>query len=320
MDMDHRSLRATVLMLALLLVGQTVAAEDKTETKAEARADSKVVAADKKTEKRGATSYTHVVQSLSPGPQDHLQAATYHTKGPVYEKGFVPSPTYGYDKGVSNTYVKGAPGYGTKGFLAPGYGTNKGYLSAGYGTNKGFFGPGFGNNKGFGHAAYIPVALIPVYSHHGYGGHGGYGYGGHGGYGYGGYGGYGYDKGVKSITYTKEVPVPVPHLYPVTIEKKIPYPVKVPVPVPFERPVPVHVYKPVPVPVEKPVPYPVEKPVPYPVKVPVKVPVVHPVPYPVPTPVPYLVKGYKGGYDKGYDEYSSGSGEYDGKSAYTTDN
>ncbi|XP_054264902.1 uncharacterized protein LOC128987866 [Macrosteles quadrilineatus] len=282
--------RATTLLLLTLLL-TAACAEDKK------KGETAAVDAERKTDKRGATSYTQVSvgNNYEGKSYDGVGSATYHvTKGvPHYEKGFIPSPTYGYDKG-----------YGVKSI-------------AGYGTNKGYF-PGFGTNKGYynhGHAALIPVALIPVYNH-------GYNHG----YAHG-YGGYGYNKGepVKSI-YTKEVPVPVPHLLPITIEKKIPYPVKVPVAVPYERPYPVHVYKHIPVPVEKPVPYPVERPVPYPVKIPVKVPVAQPLPYPVPTPVPvpvYVKPNYnKGYYDKGYDEYGSASSSsevYDGKSGYNSD-
>jgi len=94
-------------------------------------------------------------------------------------------------------------------------------------------------------------------------------------------------KKVKTIVLTKEIKVPVPQPYPVTVEKNVPYPVKVPVEVKVDKPVPVHVEKPYPVYVEKKVPYPVEKHVPYPVEVPVKVPV--PVPHTVHVPKPYPV-------------------------------
>ena len=94
-------------------------------------------------------------------------------------------------------------------------------------------------------------------------------------------------KNVKTVVLTKEVKVPVPQPYPVTVEKNVPYPVKVPVEVKVEKPVPVHVEKPYPVYVERKVPYAVEKHVPYPVEVPIKVPV--PVPHTVHVPKPYPV-------------------------------
>nr|XP_018914961.1 PREDICTED: uncharacterized protein LOC109042584 [Bemisia tabaci] len=95
---------------------------------------------------------------------------------------------------------------------------------------------------------------------------------------------------VKTITITKEVPVP----YPVHVEKKVPYPVKVPV----DRPVPITVPKPYAVHVDKPVPYPVKVPVQVPVPVTVekhvpfavKVPVDKPIPIHVPKPFPIYIE------------------------------
>lgn len=129
------------------------------------------------------------------------------------------------------------------------------------------------------------------------------------------HGGYNEAEHHKSITLTKEIPVP----YTVRIEKPVPYPVYVKVP--YDKPYPVivprpykvihevlqpyhvyikvpkpyqvikHVPKPVKVPVDR--PYPVSVPKPYPVTVEKKVPVVveKKVPYPVHVPVdrPYPV-------------------------------
>lgn len=146
-----------------------------------------------------------------------------------------------------------------------------------------------------------------------------YGYGdghgivvGHGSLDYGNaYGnGFGYGHGTidlghhihKHITITNKIGIPIPHPYPVHIQKNIPVPVPHPVPIAVDKPYPVHIPRPYPVPVDKPVPYTVVKPVPYPVHVTYKVPVNIPVPVavpkpiavpvhkPVPVPIPYPVK------------------------------
>lgn len=134
------------------------------------------------------------------------------------------------------------------------------------------------------------------------------------------------NQGVKTITITKEVPVPYtlevekqvpfrvevpvdrpfpverPKPYPVYVEKKVPYKVKEYVPQPYtvykrvpytvkvhvSKPYPVHIPKPYRVLVEKKVPYQVEKRVPYPVRVYVDKP--YPVHVPVLRTIPYTVE------------------------------
>lgn len=134
------------------------------------------------------------------------------------------------------------------------------------------------------------------------------------------------NEGVKTITVTKEVPVPYtveveqkvpfkvevpvdrpypverPKPYPVYVEKKVPYKVKEYVPQPYtvykrvpytvkvhvNKPYPIHVPKPYRVLVEKKVPYQVEKHVPYPVRVYVDKP--YPIHVPVLRTVPYSVE------------------------------
>ncbi|KAF6215160.1 hypothetical protein GE061_009911 [Apolygus lucorum] len=93
------------------------------------------------------------------------------------------------------------------------------------------------------------------------------------------------DEHVKTITVTKNVPVP----YTVTVEKRVPVRIEVPV----DKPYPVYVPRPYQVIVEKKVPYHVKVPVPQPytvekhVPVPVKIHVARP--YPVQVPAPYPV-------------------------------
>lgn len=94
-------------------------------------------------------------------------------------------------------------------------------------------------------------------------------------------------KKLRTVVLTREVRVPVPQPYPVTVERIVPYPVTVPLQVEVDKPVPVYVDKPVPVHVEREVLYPVEKHVPYPVLVSLNVPV--PVPHTVHVPKPYPV-------------------------------
>lgn len=117
-------------------------------------------------------------------------------------------------------------------------------------------------------------------------------------------------QNVQVRTITQQVPVPVPHHYPVEVTKPVripqPYPVDVPkpVPVPVKVEVPVEVPRPYavrvaqPIPVQVPVNVPVEIPRPYPVtvtktvQVPIEKPIYvkYPVQYNVPVPAPYSVE------------------------------